>query len=95
MLENLRSLCGGSLYGEGERYHFKKGPWESSWHYSCYFCYIRVGNDLQMLYKSPAVEFYLNSVPAKELYQDKLIYHHATLRKVCDDVYVLIVVTFK
>ena len=42
----------------------------------------RVGQDLQTLYNSPPVQSFLNGVPAKELYQDKIIYSHATLRKV-------------
>ena len=41
-----------------------------------------VGKDLQLLYESPAVQSYLNGVPAKELYHEKKIYAHATLRKV-------------
>ena len=44
--------------------------------------YSSAGKDLKSLYMTPAVQSFLNGIPAKELYREKSLYHHGTLRKV-------------
>lgn len=43
----------------------------------------RAGADLVRLYKLPSVQTYMNGLSSKEVHGDKLLYQHATLRKVC------------
>ncbi len=52
------------------------------------FLPISVGRDLMKLYMTPAVQSYLNGIPAKDLNGDRAIYRHGTLRKVCGFVWV-------
>lgn len=42
----------------------------------------RVGDALKAMYCSPPVQAFLNGVPSKELFEEKQIYQHGTLRKV-------------
>lgn len=75
MLEHLRSLCAGYCLGD-TRYVFNITL--------CLIIYdhLSVGMDLIRLYESPPVQSFLNGASPKELFSDKAIYSHGTLRKV-------------
>ena len=47
-----------------------------------WFFSLRAGHTLEAMYKLPAVQSFLNGVSAKELFGEKEIYQHGSLRKV-------------
>ena len=79
VIGHLRSLCAGGVLGRGLD---RKYIATEIYPITLLDIYNSVGRDLLKLYSTPAVQVFLNGIPAREM-SDKVLYHHGTLRKVC------------
>ena len=81
MLEHFRFICSGGSFDGVVRYSscaYFHGTLLQNWYVSPYRC----GADLATLFKSPAVQSFVNGTPSRTLLHSKRIYQPGTLRKV-------------